>query len=313
MTGYRSALLVAASLACGAGCASNTVAPRAPAPPAPSVTVRGSRNAAILYAKALNSYTRRLEPAQRRAARDGVVHEPSISQPELDALLRGARCPDCDFYGADRIVFQRSPGERPWVFSVAADPFEFRPYPVPIRRLAQAALNEGQRRIEARRFAEARRIFDAVAAFGAHLRRHPGSLVDLQVGLDIQRRAMHYLQALDQRTGRSADRRAHAAKDAELRAEQDAFLAKYASLDEVGRAADVLLGDREPVWRIAAATALTLALHTRRLTPTEAERIRRSLRAAAADPDPNVRRSLEIVTKLTHSDFGPEAPPPRAP
>lgn len=305
MPALRAIALVALCLLAG-GCGQRTAPIRVrKLPPKPAPTPR-NRNAALCYADALCSYMARREHAARRPDLAGIVHEPPIAPRELNALLRGAQRPDCDFYGGDRIVLQGRPGDKPWVFVFAGDPFEFRPYAVPVRRLAQAALNEGERRVNSGRPDEARRIFGAVAAFGAHIRRHPGSLIDVQVGLDVERRALHYLLALDNRLGRKTAWRTHARQDAALRAEQDAFVDRYASLDDIGNAIDALLGDPEPVWRVAAAAALTTALHTRTLSGGERAQIRAAMDLAAFDPDPDVRRAVFHMQKLPHSEFAPE-------
>src|SRR5207237_2124369 len=103
--------------------------------------------------------------------------------------------------------------------------------------------------------------YQITARLGIHLRDHPGSLMDIELGLDIEQTALHYLESLY--SSRKDTDRLHkvvnyaSAVSRLLRAVRD----KYAQLDNVEAAVEVLNRDEEPVWRVEAATALVHARH----------------------------------------------------
>lgn len=267
----------------------------------------GSANAAFHYVLALNEYNRRREPYIAARGLKPVIEEPPTNLQELHELARGAEQQDCDLYeereGKPRFVFTIEPGGKPWPMHPASDPFEIRPYAGPVRTLAQAALNWGKKREAAGKQADGERAYQIVARMARHLRQRPGSLLDVELGIEIEVRALHYLEKLYQVHGNKA--RLHACwryQDSVSKLQRD-VRRKYAQLDNVEAAREVLAHDSERVWRISAGAALVAAQHYRQMGRLEARNMRVALGRAMHDRDPIVRQAVKTLVEMPESEF----------
>jgi len=273
-------------------------------------------NGAERYARALEVYEARRLPlrAQRRANR--LPTEPRIGGEELGALIEGGKFRDTDLYdaGPRPAAFNVFPSGARWEFRRALDPMEMRPYMAAVVVLSQVALGEGMRRYRASRWGDAERIYVAVARFGRALRRRPGAFVDLQMGIEIELNAVHYLEVLARQTHSPGMESAAIRYGAAIRRLDLAVRARFASLSLPGPAIELLQHAAEPVWRVQAASALVQYLWLGRATGTESIAIRRAMQAARSDPSPWVRDAVARAMAAPESDYvdlTEDAPPAR--
>ncbi len=273
-------------------------------------------NAAFYYVLALNSFSKRREPYLLRRDLSPIAEEPPISADDLHLLASSAKQESSDLYevknGEPRFVFYIMPGSKKWAFTPAADPFEQRPYIAPIRVLALAALKWGKHREEIGEAGDAQWAYENVSWLGIHLRDHPGSLNDIELGLEIEQVALHYLEAFYSSRGKhdklvmvveyasSVNRLLHAVRR------------KYAQLENVEVALDVLRSDSESVWRIEAATALVHSRYFRRFSWPRSWLVDRGLKSASHDRSPVVAASVRRLLALKDEDFRtPDSAPAR--
>lgn len=275
---------------------------------------REEGSGAARYARALQVYEARRLPlrAQRRANR--LPTEPRIGGEELGALIDGGRFRATDLYDVrpQPAGFNVFPTGARWEFRRALDPMEMRPYMAAVVVLSQVALGEGMRRYRASRWGEAERIYVAVARFGRALRRRPGAFVDLQLGIEIELNAVHYLEVLARQTHSPAMESAAIRYGAALRRLDLAVRDRFASLALPAPAIELLLHAVEPVWRVQAASALVQYLWLGRATGPESMAIRRAMQAARSDRDPWVRDAVARAMGAPESDYvdPSEDPPP---
>lgn len=254
-------------------------------------------NAAPHYASALNAYN-----ARRRLPRDAsaaVIEEPPISDAELREIVLGSRCRTCDFYSAGHpLRFVKSDGQ-PWPFVVASDPYDTRPYIPAIRMLSEVALREGQRleRKGSLKWAEA--VYLAAMRMACHLRQNPGSMMDVQLGLELERRAAHYLDVFYRLTG-NRDRLARCWKygDALLRCTAE-VQRKYAQLGYFEAAREIALHDRDRIWRIEAIAAVKTAEVDPTVDWWHKRRARALFESLVGDTVPEVAIAAQRALSLT--------------
>lgn len=273
-------------------------------------------NAAFYYVLALNSFNKRREPYLLRRNLSPIAEEPPISADDLHLLASSAKQESSDLYevknGEPRFVFYIVPGSKKWAFTPAEDPFEQRPYIASIRVMALAALKWGKHREEIGEPGDAQWAYENTAWLGIHLRDHPGSLNDIELGLEIEQVALHYLEAFYSTRGKhdklvkvveyasSVSRLLHAVRH------------KYAQLENVEVAMEVLASDSEPVWRIEAATALVHSRYFRKFSWPRSWLVDRGLRSASHDRSPIVATAVRRLVALKDEDFrSPDSGPTR--
>jgi hypothetical protein len=128
-------------------------------------------------------------------------------------------------------------------------------------------------------------------------------MLDIELGLEIETKALHYLESLYKAIrNRPKEVLCHkyAASVSEL---QKDVRAKFAQLDNPEAAKEVLLHDSEPVWRITAAVALVSADHFHNLTWIESWSSKFALRRAKRDPNRYVREACYHLAALKPADF----------
>jgi hypothetical protein len=265
-----------------------------------------SANAAGFYAQALNSWNARTGPYLKKRALDPFVVEPMPNPAELHLMRAGAACQDCDFY-SKRLTYFVYPGKKPWPFEPAVDPFAMRPYTGTMRLLAQGVLNMGKKRERAGKQAEATQDYQMVVRFGWHLRQHPGSILDVQLGLEMEQKGLHYLDVHYGLTKQTSQRRAVWKYGDSLKRLSDAMERKFTQLGNPEAAMVILRRDAEPVWRVQAAAALKLALDVNRYGWLEQRDIRRALEAARHDTDRSVRQAVAFIERRPPT---PDTPQP---
>ena len=177
------------------------------------------------------------------------------------------------------------------------------PYTGPVRALAQSALNWGKEREKAGNSGDAEWVYQNTARFGMHMRARPGAMLDNELGLEIESKALHYLETLYKETGRRTKEvkcHQYAASVADL---QRRVRAKFAQLDNPEAAKEVLLHDSDPVWRITAAVALVSAEHYHKLGFTQNWSARFALRRAKRDPNRYVKLACYHLAAMKEADF----------
>jgi hypothetical protein len=279
----------------------------------------GRENAARYYVAALNIYNVRRLPYLRKRGLDPIAKEPRIGLPELNFLMHGAHQEICDFSaggpGQQRLAVRNLPGKKPWPFVVAVDPYAARPYVAPMRSMAQAALNWGKEKERQRQPFAAALAYQTVIRLGEHLRQKPGSLMDMELSIEIERRGLHYLESWYARNeqvpafagmtrpranaGAAAKRRACWRYGDSLSRLEAAERRKFAQLYNPEAAIRVLREDRDRLWRIEAAAALDTTLHMGHPGWLEARVIRRALDDARHDPDAHVRAALALLARMS--------------
>lgn len=268
-------------------------------------------NAAPFYAAALNSYNARRLPYLKNRKLNPFANEPALTHDELAEMLSAATCRDCDFYAPGRngspLAFVRQPGSKPWPFQYATDPYAQRPYVGIVRLVAQGALDAGKKRERGGLYPEAEPLYDAVARFGWHLTQHPGSILDVQLGIELQQKGLHYLDRFYALTHKPLKQRACWRYGDALKELQARISHKYAQLGNVEAARTILRSDSEVAWRIEAATALRDALAHERLSWFARRSIVDTLTAERQDADPRVRA---VVWDLTTRPDTTSAPTP---
>lgn len=272
----------------------------------------GGENAAPYYLAALNSYNARRLPYLKNRKLNPFANEPSINAAELAAVQMGARQRECDFYATvdgnptkPRFTLILQPSGREWPFDIVEDPYALRPYVSVIRLVAQALLNEGKRQERAHHLPEAERAFQTITRFGEHLRQHPGSLMDLQIGLELEMKGLHYLDAYYRLTNNSTKRgQCWKYGDAVNRLLAE-VVHKYTLLGNPEAAKQIVLHDRERVWRIVAAAALRAMQLYGGIGWLEGRSIHRTLAAAQKDNERAVRRAVLFLE--THQPPKPPA------
>jgi hypothetical protein len=267
----------------------------------------GAKNAASFYVIALNSYSARRAPYLHDRKLNPFANEPPISPAELLAILVGSSQKDCDFYaegtGSPQLQFVVDSKGKAWPFTVGVDPFEARPY-VPLMRLvAQAALNEGKRLERAKQLAPAEAIYQAVMRWGSHLRQHPGSFMDLQLGLEIELKGLHYLDQFYLITHNPTRRGMVWRYGDSVNRLQEAIRHKYALLDNPEAARIIAQNDTERVWRIEAVTALKAAISFHQVAWLEERHIAGVLAAAKTDQDRYVREAADKLSTMPAREF----------
>jgi hypothetical protein len=284
------------------GIMSTSASPDSIEPPGAS-----SENAASHYVLALNSYNQRRAPYMARGGLSPFIQEPRISADNLRQLASGAKQRECFLYeeqgGRPRYVFYILPQNTKWPFRPGTDPFELRPYTGPVRALAQSSLNWGKERENAGQPGDAEWAFQNVSRFGYHLRSKPGAMLDIELGLEIETKALHYLETLYKEThNRRKEELCHqyAASVSDL---QRRIRAKFTQLDNPEAAKEVLHQDSEPIWRITAAVALVSAEHFHDLDWIESWSARLAIRRAKRDPNRYVREACYHLSAMKPSDF----------
>lgn len=267
----------------------------------------GAQNAATFYVAALNSYSVRRAPYLRDRKLNPFANEPPISPAELQAILTGASQRECDFYadagGRPLFQFAVNAEGKAWPFTVGVDPFEVRPY-VPLMRLvAQSALNEGKRLERAKQLPSAEAIYQAVVRWGSHLRQHPGSFMDLQLGLEIELKGLHYLDQFYLITHNPARRGACWKYGDSVNRLQAAIRRKYAQLDNPEAARVIAQNDSERVWRVEALTALKAELSFHKPGWLEERRLSGVIEGARNDRDAYVREAAGKLAGMPGREF----------
>jgi hypothetical protein len=268
------------------------------------------RNAAGYYSAVLNSWAARRIPYLRNRKLNPYADEPLPNPVEIHLMLAGAAARDCDFYSSESpgLIFYLYPGTKPWRFEPASDPYAARPYIGVMRLVAQGVLNVGKRREKAGVRAEAERDYRAVVRFGWHLRQKPGSILDLQLGLELQQKGMHYLDTLYSQTRESGKRRAVWKYGDSLKRLAEAVERKYTQLGNPEAAMEILRRDPEPVWRIQAAAALALARDVERYGWLERRDVGVALAASRTDPNETVREAVGLLSMPPKQAASPPAP-----
>jgi hypothetical protein len=251
-------------------------------------------NAATYYVQALNSWNARRGPYLKNRKLNPFADEPMPNAAELHLMRAGTVCRECDFYGL-RLTFIVYPGGKPRPFEPAKDPFITRPYIGIMRLVAQGVLNTGKELERAGQQPEAEKDYQAALRFGWHLRQRPGSILDLQLGLELEQKALHYLDVHYGLTKQSAKRQAVWKYGDSLKQLADAVERKFTQLGNPEAAMVILQRDSEPVWRIQAAAALKLALDVDRYGWLEQRDIRRALDSARHDTDRSVRLAVNFL------------------
>src|SRR5262249_12286318 len=151
------------------------------------------------------------------------------------------------------------------------------------RVIAMAALKWGKHREEIGEAGDAQWAYESVAWLGIHLRDHPGSQLDIELGLEIEQVALHYLEALYSSRGKH-DRLGKGGEYAStVNRLVHAVRHKDAQLENVEVALEVLKEDDEPVWRIEAATALVHSRYFRKFSWPRSWLVERGLKTATHD------------------------------
>ncbi len=277
----------------------------------------GDQNAASYYLVALNEYAHRRVPYLKNRLINPVGQEPPINGQELGLLYEGAKQSRCDLYekqnGKPRFVFYIEPGHKKWPMRPAVNLLEIRPYIVPLRAVAQAALNWGKVQESHGKKADGERAYQAVARLGCHLMSHPEASNDLELGMELELKATHYLESLYFHEG-SED------KLARLRRYQNAVADmqreerhKYAQLDNREAAVEVTLHDAEPLWRVEGAFALVSDQHLDAMSLLEQRTVRHALARARHDPSGYVREAVKFMVEMPDRDFRDPTAQPEEP
>jgi hypothetical protein len=264
-------------------------------------------NAASFYVSALNSYGRRRAPFLRKRLLDPRAEDPPVNRSEVRAIVDGSVRKSCDFYATapdgSKPVFLVYPGGQPWTFVVATDPFGDRPYIPVMRAMAQAALNEGKARENHKNWFQAELLYHAVVRMAGHLRQNAGSFLDMQLGLELEQKGLHYLEYLYGLRGLKEKRFRCWRYGDSLARLQKAVRRKYAQLGNVEAARLIAATDKERVWRVVAVAALKTYKHFHEMGWLERRGIDLALGNLAEDKDPYVRDAARLVEQMPAKEF----------
>jgi hypothetical protein len=259
----------------------------------------GTGNAAWFYVQALNSWNARRQPWLLNRKLNPFADEPMPNPAEIHLMRAGAAQRNCDFYvrAGDRTAFTfiTYPRAKPWPFEPASDPYAMRPYINIMRLVAQGVLNAGKKLERAGNQAEAERDYQTVVRFGDHLRQHPGSILDVQLSLELEQKGLHYIDVHYGLTKQALKQRALWKYGDSLKRVASAIERKYTQLGNPEAAMVILQRDSEIWWRVQAATALRIALDTDRYGWLEQRDIRSALAAARQDSDRTVRLAARVL------------------
>lgn len=273
----------------------------------------GSENAALFYVQALNNWNGRRLPYLQNRKLNPFTDEPMPDAFEIGRMHMGAAQRSCDFYAHrnDRPVmaFTVYPGPKPWPFDPASDPFAMRPYIGIMRLVAQGVLNAGKKLERAGNQTEAERDYETAVRFGWHLRQNPGSILDLQLGMELEQKGLHYLHIHYGLTKQIAKQRAVWRYGDSLKRFADSVERKFTQLGNPEAAMIVLQRDSETVWRVQAVAALKLALDVDRYGWLEQRHIRAAIAVGRRDPDRSVRLAVQILENRAPTPAA--APPPK--
>jgi hypothetical protein len=262
----------------------------------------GRENAASLYLQAINHWNARRTPRKLDPKASPVVFEPVPDIYERMYFLAGSMQRSCDFYDNDLeglpLAYYISRGKEEWQFSRAYDPYAMRPYVGAMRLFAQGILTAAKRAEQRHGFAEAEAGYKSVVRFGWHIRQNPGSILDVQLGLELEQKALHYLDVLYKTTRKAAKRQAVWKYGDSLNALAASTERKYTQLGNPEVAMRILERDPERIWRVQAAAALALAADQGRYGWMERRDMLSALDAAQRDADPLVQRAaLTVLTE----------------
>lgn len=256
----------------------------------------GSANGAAFFIQALNRYQSRRDrvPADRETTPQPYRSEPKIEMPELELMMHGAAQREIDFLLPSQtgrpLVFRGGHGRAPFPIGINNDPYTSRPFMQPMRLLALVALKESGRRARANHPQQALSIQQAVLKLGEALVRHPGSLLDIGLGIEIQHLAVSYMQNGAAKHGPNHQKLLRQFEET-LNTLGEAVGEKYAAMDSMARAAEIAEKDPSPVWRIAAVFAAGIRCATDEVTGAELASARRVIETALRDTNPDVRKA----------------------
>ncbi len=222
------------------------------------LTAEGPGNAAAHYVMALNSYATRRIPYLKNRGFKAFVKEPPVTQQEIRELEHGALRARCDFFemrNGKPVFTLIKGGKGPWKFRRAEDPSEPRPYYTPLRLLLVGILYQAADLTRAGRHADSAWLYRLVARVGAHILQRPGCLLDFELGLEMQVKAMRGLEN-SVALGGDTDGRQVALYRRAVEQLGERFRRKYGQLDNPEAAALIAMKDEDPMWRIEAVASL---------------------------------------------------------
>ncbi len=259
----------------------------------------GTGNAATYYVEALNSWDARRLPYLKNRMLNPFADEPPLLPSDLTLLVMGAAQKECDFYSRKKLpeplIFVQYPGPKPWPFEPASDPYAMRPYINILRLVAQGALNAGKKLERGGKPADAERLYQVVTRLGCHLNDNPGSILDVQLGIELEQKGLHYLDVFYRLTRNPERQRAVWRYGDSLTRHTSAVQRKFTQLGNPEAAIYVLQHDSKSVWRVQAASALALALDVDSDGWLEGRAIRHALGSARSDPNPEVRQAVQLL------------------
>ena len=262
------------------------------------LAAEGPGNAAAHYVIALNSYATRRIPYLKNRGFKAFVDEPPVTQQEIRQLEHGALRARCDFYETRKgkpVFTLIKGGKGPWKFRQAADPAEPRPYYTSLRLLLVGILYQAGDLSRAGRHADSAWLYRLVATVGAHILQRPGCLLDFELGLETQIKALRSLEASLAATG-DPDRQRAALYRKSVEQLGERFRRKYGQLDNPEAAALIAMKDHDPMWRQEAAASLRDQQAYHSLGLLERRAIAASLSQVALSREPNTKPAGRIAS-----------------
>ena len=215
-----------------------------------------SANAAEKYLRAIKSYSERRAPFLKNRRLNPFANEPTINPEELNLMILAAMDSNCDFATVMNSGVALNNKPITWDVPIGNKLLLDRTYISPARQLVQAALNEGKRVERLKLLPPAEQAYLASLTLGERITRLSRSLMDVQFGIELQRRSLHYLDVLYGKMGDNARREKVWRIGDGLKKLESEIRVKFRSLDDLSTALYLFRNDLDPVWRAEAALAL---------------------------------------------------------
>lgn len=268
----------------------------------------GAGNAATYYVEVMRSLAAR-EP---EGARDiSPLASPTLTEDEFQAFMEGVRQGRCDF-STESLVLDGKPvrlGPTVNISDSLGHIFWF-------RRIARAVIERGSRREAEGKLESALKRYEATLKFGYDIEKGRESVIQVFVGVAVQKMAAEKLNTFHERRGNGEEVR----RWGEFLLDLDGFISKYRgktkkltetfgfSPEAVANALWILEHDEDPLFRREVMTTLGIS---RAFVPDLVEPVLEE--TAHNDPDPYVREAAQNALLLVGGHLKSAEMPNRQP
>ncbi len=236
-------------------------------------------NAFVNYVQALNEYNARRRLYRNLPKIQRVTDEPIAGPRELFLFAEATAIKNFEPIAKenDSVPPIITVDGKSWRYDYQDDPYGTRPEIAPMRLLTQAILNEGKKSELQNDRLRAEKIYRSVLRMGNNWRSQPLSMMDLQLGLEIETRACHYLEMLFAPTDQQRTQLLTYSKS--LNRLNVRIGRKYRQLDTLAAAKFILEHDNSRLWRTEALSSLYAGLFYHRVSWPERAMVNDVLKA----------------------------------